>query len=401
MKTNENLLITNPVTRNSFMRIILLVLVISLAFNSELGAQKKNDRAARKDSVKAAKIEAGEGILSLLGGPGYTPELKLIIAMGGLYTFKTNKEDSLIQRSSVNGSFGVTSTGGITGRAILSSYWKQDKIRLLGNLNFKTIPDNYWGVGYNNGLNTPKSDSTTAYDRLYWQVFPRILFRVKESFYIGPVLDFNYTKGSEESPGVLADPDYQEYGPKNYNGGAGIILQYDSRDIPVNAYHGTLVQVMGTIYGNYLGSNNNYYLLDIDFRNYQQVGKTEGQTFAWTIRGRFTTKDVPYAEMSQLGTPTDLRGYTWGRFRDESMIYFIGEYRHMFKKRATGERGKHGFVAWLAGGSILEDVTQINNFLPNFGIGYRFAVQPRMNVRFDFGGGRDNFGFYFNFTEAF
>jgi hypothetical protein len=366
-----------------------------------LGAQKKNDRAARKDSVKAAKIEAGEGILSLLGGPGYTPELKLIIAMGGLYTFKTNKEDSLIQRSSVNGSFGVTSTGGITGRAILSSYWKQDKIRLLGNLNFKTIPDNYWGVGYNNGLNTPKSDSTTAYDRLYWQVFPRILFRVKEDFYIGPVLDFNYTKGSEESPGVLADPDYQEYGPKNYNGGAGIILQYDSRDIPVNAYHGTLVQVMGTIYGNYLGSNNNYYLLDIDFRNYQQVGKTEGQTFAWTIRGRFTTKDVPYAEMSQLGTPTDLRGYTWGRFRDESMIYFIGEYRHMFKKRATGERGKHGFVAWLAGGSILEDVTQINNFLPNFGIGYRFAVQPRMNVRFDFGGGRDNFGFYFNFTEAF
>jgi hypothetical protein len=401
MKTNENLLITNPVTRNSFMRIILLVLVISLAFNSELGAQKKNDRAARKDSVKAAKIEAGEGILSLLGGPGYTPELKLIIAMGGLYTFKTNKEDSLIQRSSVNGSFGVTSTGGITGRAILSSYWKQDKIRLLGNLNFKTIPDNYWGVGYNNGLNTPKSDSTTAYDRLYWQVFPRILFRVKESFYIGPVLDFNYTKGSEESPGVLADPDYQEYGPKNYNGGAGIILQYDSRDVPVNAYHGTLVQVMGTIYGNYLGSNNNYYLLDIDFRNYQQVGKTEGQTFAWTIRGRFTTKDVPYAEMSQLGTPTDLRGYTWGRFRDESMIYFIGEYRHMFKKRATGERGKHGFVAWLAGGSILEDVTQINNFLPNFGIGYRFAVQPRMNVRFDFGAGRDNFGFYFNFTEAF
>jgi hypothetical protein len=100
--------------------------------------------------------------------------LKLIIAVGGLYTFKTNKEDSLIQRSSINGSFGVTSTGGITGRAILTSYWKQDKIRLLSNINFKTIPDNYWGVGYNNGLNTPKNDSTTAYDRLYWQVFPRI-----------------------------------------------------------------------------------------------------------------------------------------------------------------------------------------------------------------------------------
>jgi hypothetical protein len=73
----------------------------------------------------------------------------------------------------------------------------------------------------------------------------------------------------------------------------------------------------------------------------------------------------------------------------------------MFKKHATGERGKHGFVAWIAGGSIMKNVTEIDNFLPNFGAGYRFAVQPRMNVRFDFGFGRDNFGFYFNFTEAF
>jgi len=42
-----------------------------------------------------------------------------------------------------------------------------------------------------------------------------------------------------------------------------------------------------------------------------------------------------------------------------------------------------------------------NHWMPNFGVGYRFEVQPRMNVRFDFGVGRDNFGFYFNFTEAF
>lgn len=401
----------------SFTRITLLILGMSLLFSKELNAQEEISlavkidsvhkdqvelsRAERKDSTKTAKIAAGEGVLSFLGGPGYTPELKLIIAVGGLYSFKTNKEDSLIQRSTVNGSFGITSSGGQTGRAILTSFWKQDKIRIYGNLTFKNIPDNYWGIGYDNGLNIPKSDSTTAYNRLYWQVYPRFLFRIKKDLYIGPVLDFNYTKGSEESEGVLADPNYQEFGPKDYNGGAGIILQYDSRDIPVNAYRGTLVQAIGSIYGSYLGGNNNYYLLDVDFRNYQQVGKTDGQTIAWTIRGRFTAKDVPYGEMSQLGSPTDLRGYTWGRFRDESMIYFIGEYRHMFKKRATGERGKHGFVAWVAGGSIIKNITEVDNFLPNFGAGYRFAVQPRMNVRFDFGFGRDNFGFYFNFTEAF
>ena len=179
------------------------------------------------------------------------------------------------------------------------------------------------------------------------------------------------------------------------------MMQYDSRDIPVNAYHGTFVQAMVTFYGSYLGGNNTYFLVDVDFRNYQQLASLDGQTLAWTIRGRFTQGDVPYGEMSQLGSPSDLRGYTWGRFRDESFYYFITEYRHMFRKRSTGERGKHGLVAWVGGGSIMEKVFQIDNFLYNFGFGYRLEVQPRMNVRFDYGFGRDNSGLYFNFTETF
>ncbi len=177
----------SPVARNSILRIILLVLAMTFVFNFESSAQEEQSRAAKRDSVKIAKIAAGEGVLSILGGPGYTPELKLIIAVGGLYSFKTNKADTLIQRSTVNGSFGITSSGGQTGRAILTSFWKQDKIRIFSNLWFKNIPDNYWGIGYDNGLNTPKSDSTTAYNRLYWQIYPRFLFRIKKDLYIGPV----------------------------------------------------------------------------------------------------------------------------------------------------------------------------------------------------------------------
>ena len=386
---------------NWIFRTLLLVLGMTLLFNGELSAQKKG-WMARRDSIKQVKIAEGKGFLSFLGGPGYTPELKLLIAVGGLYSFKTNREDSLIQRSTVNASFGVTTTGGIVTKMILTSFWKEDRIRIYVNLNLKDIPDHYWGVGYDKGLDTPKGDSTTAYRRLWWQVNPRFLFRLKKYLYIGPALDFNQTKCKEESPGVLADSLYQQYGSNNYNGGAGVILQYDSRDIPVNAYRGILVQFQAVFYGGWLGGANNYQLYDIDIRNYQQVGRYDGQTIAWNIRGRFTTNDVPYAEMSQLGTPFDLRGYAWGRFRDKSMIYAIVEYRHMFKKRALEERGKHGFVAWLACGNILSDIEEVDNhWMPNFGAGYRFEVQPRMNVRFDFGVGRDNFGFYFNFTEAF
>ncbi len=287
--------------RRNILKFTLLLTVFSLLFTSELSAQEKKGFIARRDSIKQAKIAEGRGVLTFLGGPGYTPELQLLIAVGGLYSFKTNRQDSLIQRSTVNSSIGVTSTGGIVFKALLTSFWKQDKIRIYANLFLKDVPDNYWGVGYNEGLNTPKGDSTTAYDRFWWQVNPTFLFRLKKDIYIGPIIDFNQTIARDESPGVLADSTYQQFGPNNYNGGAGVVFQYDSRDIPVNAYHGMLIQVTGTFYGGWLGGDNNYQLVDVDFRKYIQLARIDGQTLAWNIRGRFTTGDVPYAEMSQLG----------------------------------------------------------------------------------------------------
>ncbi len=37
----------------------------------------------------------------------------------------------------------------------------------------------------------------------------------------------------------------------------------------------------------------------------------------------------------------------------------------------------------------------------SYGVGYRYELQPRMNIRLDLGMGRHGSAFYFNFTEAF
>jgi hypothetical protein len=58
-------------------------------------------------------------------------------------------------------------------------------------------------------------------------------------------------------------------------------------------------------------------------------------------------------------------------------------------------------VAWMGTGSVAADLGNFGNWLPNFGFGYRFEVQPRMNLRIDIGIGRETSGFYFNFNEAF
>jgi hypothetical protein len=43
----------------------------------------------------------------------------------------------------------------------------------------------------------------------------------------------------------------------------------------------------------------------------------------------------------------------------------------------------------------------MKHWLPNAGVGLRFELQKRMNVRLDYGFGLDSQAFYISFNEAF
>ena len=107
------------------------------------------------------------------------------------------------------------------------------------------------------------------------------------------------------------------------------------------------------------------------------------------------------------GTPFDLRGYYMGQFRDKSSHVVMAEYRQMIntdKSNWVKKMLSHvGYVAWGGCGFMGPTPGKIEGVLPNLGLGLRIEVQPRMNVRLDFG--RDMVNkqnlFYFNMTEAF
>jgi outer membrane protein assembly factor BamA len=162
-------------------------------------------------------------------------------------------------------------------------------------------------------------------------------------------------------------------------------------------------------YGRILGGDNEYRILDIDYRQYAGLGRI-GKTLAWTVRSRLGFGGVPWAELSQIGSSNDLRGYRQGRYRDKAMIYGIVEYRYQFtsQKRKQG-LSRHGLVGWIGAGSIADRFQDFSDWLPNWGVGYRLEVQPRMSVRADIGFGKEYLesgdvfepSIYFNFTEAF
>ncbi len=355
-----------------------------------------------RQQKKEEKAKEGKFLITPLVGPAYTPELGFTIAGGVLTSWRTDKKDTALQRSSMPFNIGIGfKSGGLSSFFISSkptTFWLHDKLRINADIWLKDMNDNYFGIGYDENSHIEQSDTTTKFERTWVQFYPHAYWQFRKNYFIGAGLDLNYTKGSNACDMVANDPNYAFYNERPFNMGFGPEFMIDTRDIAVNAWSGWFLQAQATFYGHYLGGDNNYQMYGVDVRHYIRVNKP-GQTLALQLRGRFTDGDVPYGEMSQLGTPFDLRGYHWGQYRDNNMIFGIAEYRHTFY-RSSGKRSKSGAVVWLATGSIASS-WKFENWLPNGGIGYRLEVQPRMNLRLDLGFGEGTMGFYFNFNEAF
>jgi len=85
----------------------------------------------------------------------------------------------------------------------------------------------------------------------------------------------------------------------------------------------------------------------------------------------------------------------------------MAEYRSMFN---MGDKtwmrrllSKFGYVVWGGLGKVSPEIGNKCDIMPNYGLGLRIEVQPRMNFRLDVGHDPLNNQtlIYFNMTEAF
>jgi outer membrane protein assembly factor BamA len=280
----------------------------------------------------------------------------------------------------------------------------EDRLRIDAYYGNKSMTDNYFGVGYQAGNLTPLGPDTTQYHRNFNQINGSVLWRIRESLYFGGSFDLSNTDASELAAQMQQDPTVLAQGTHFNNRGAGPILRFDSRDYPQNAFSGVYFQAQWLLYREVLGANTHYNILDLDYRQYMSVSRP-GVTLAWNVRTRSGAGNVPWTELSFLGSSTDLRGYREGRYRDGTMIYGLLEFRWMDFKglNPAGHElfGLNGVVSWIGVGTMGSDYLHLNCVLPNFGVGYRIVIQERMAVRLDMGAGRESTGFYFSFNESF
>jgi hypothetical protein len=381
-----------------------IILALSAANAQEKVETEDLPIIKKTDSTAVGQMELKRIRFTPFLAPSVSPEVGLMLVGGGLISFKLDRTDKLLQFSSIPFSFGYSTNGSSNFNVRPSIFFKGDKHRVSGDIWMKDMPDNYWGVGYEAGRSPSNPDSTTSYRRNWWQLYIKYVYQFKKNLFAGVLFDYNRTEATSLSREMARDPNVIVNGTQIRNWSLGLLFQYDSRDVTVNAYKGLFFEASSNFYRSEGFEKPNYQIIVLDYRQYQQI-KRPGRTLAWQIKTRIGNNNVPWPEMSQIGTPFDLRGYRWGRYRDKTTLFSIVEYRHMFMRKKPRKDGsmmsRLGFVTWLATGSIGDGFVDMTQWLPNGGVGLRFEIQKRMNARLDFGIGKDTSAIYISFNEAF
>jgi outer membrane protein assembly factor BamA len=327
----------------------------------------------------------------VLPGPFYTPELGLGIGTAVVGMYRPDHHDAVSQNSTLALKGFFSSTGAFGVGFENHSFFAEDQWRFFANGSLNNMPTYFWGSGYQAGRHNSNKEK---YTQQSFRIAPQLLYRLVDATYAGVGWDFSSTHASDPERGDNSLFKDQNAGTSSISSGISGTLSYDTRDFVSNASRGQFISLSDTYFAPALGSDSRFNTLEGQYNAYHSL--TEKSVLALDIYSRLTSGKVPWDRLSELGDDKRMRGYYQGRYRDRNMFSGQLEYRRKLNWR-------HGYVLWAGAGTLSRKTGDLGQgpWLPTVGAGYRFEFKPRMNVRLDFGVGRESSGFYFQVGEAF
>lgn len=214
-----------------------------------------------------------------------------------------------------------------------------------------------------------------------WRVYPRLYAGLN-------MVATNYAvSGDDEfSQGIL-----DQAGMTGFKSvGAGLLVQYDSRDNVNSPTHGQSIKAGNIVFSESLGGDASFKNYMSYWRGYAPVGN--GAVLAAQVYGRWTV-DAPPSGLASI----HMRGYTQGQYVAEHMSSAEAEWRQPFAARWGG--ALFAGVAKLYGG----DSPSLGNY-PSAGLGAYYLIRPQdgMAICLEGAWGKDgNYGIYLRFGRAF
>lgn len=330
---------------------------------------------------------------------GYAQETGFEFGLGSIYSFYIDKADTNNRSSNFFGAASYSTKKTYNFKLRGDAWTKHNKLHLIGEIRFKNMPFNFYGVG-NNTLHTDEDKLVQRLVKLSFDVEKK----VAPNTYTGVSLGFENYKFTDQTTGGIYSTSNHLY---DKDGGSvlfiGLSQSYDTRNsnnYPTKGFFGRVsYQYAPNIFG---GENFNGSQIKLDLRNFWSIAPKVVlgvQGIYYTIQSKATS----FYLLPQLGNDEIMRGYYGGRYRDENLIAAQAELRYRFMERL-------GLVVFGGSGKVFANGESVLKSLkPNYGLGGRYFFDPAkgLSVRLDYGVGekrpneKRQSGLYISFAEAF
>ena len=320
----------------------------------------------------------------------YTPESKLAFGAGGIYIFYTGQSQNL--KPSKIGFGGYYSTNKQYKISMNNVYYfLENRLYFELPLSYGYFINKFWGIGND----VPDSDTTNYAQQTFSATLtiqlPPELFSADRT---GIIVDYDNTTIKDRMGNVqLEDPSV-----KGSNGGQliglGTDLLWDKRDhlfYPTKGNYQYFRAIVYPEWGDFVFAQ-----FKLDARVYHKTnnrGVLAGNFYLESVVG-----DAPFYKLPSIGG-VQMRGYFYGRYRDNFFSMIQLEHRQFFAER-------WGFVVFGTLGNVAEDILKydFSSLKYSFGTGLRFKFnkEENVNLRADIGIGiNGSTGIYFGIEEAF
>jgi outer membrane protein assembly factor BamA len=330
----------------------------------------------------------------------YTPETKLAFGAGGILLFYTKK--SRLFREEENMEELKPSKIGFGGYYSTNNQYKitiDPKLYFFHNKIYFELPtsygffvNKYWGIGDD----TPNRDSVSYSQQSFTTLFnvqvPPLLFMADRT---GLIFAYENIEIVDKMGNELLENDSLPGADGARQFGLGTDLVWDTRDNIFFPNSG-LYQYVKLMF--YPGMSDYVYTsLEMDAKGFWSF--SPDHVFALNMYIQTMVGDIPFYNLPSVGGPKRMRGYFYGRYRDNFYGMLQAEYRQYFWKRL-------GFVVFGGAGNVSHNILEydFSDLKYSYGAGLRFLFneKEKVNLRMDIGFGNDgNRGIYFGIQEAF
>ncbi len=261
--------------------------------------------------------------------------------------------------------------------------------RVSGSFGFFDTPSLFYGVG-------PTANVEESFDQRKLNFEGQLMRRLWRHLYTGGIYRYSYVEYS----GFEADDTLAAFVEVNdsdvVSSEAGGVVLWDSRDSLTYPRSGSYIELRATAAGPGLGSETAFGKLKVDLRTYLEV--LQDVVCALQGTASYGSGEVPLHRMEELGGLRVLRGYRFGRYKDECTAVFQSELRFPIY-------GRFGGVVFAGAGQLGETFSrfQMEQTKYSGGIGLRFRpnLKSDVRIRLDVGVSEESTGVYITLLEAF